>query len=304
MRPQMDPERLEVERKNLLHELKAARDQTARSAMDLLLQATFGDDHPFGLPEEGRESVLRGLSRPVLLGWHQGLLTRMQRLVVAAGDVQAEALRDAIDELFFELPLERTTQPPPQWDGITHIQERIEQREKQQTALAIAFQAPSPTDPDYPALLVMLAVLSSSSGRLKVELRGRQSLAYAVGASELGLSQHNLMICTIASEASKEQAARLGMLQELDRMRQGLITDEELSRAQTLLIGRRATGFQTLSARVSRHAWAHFRGLGVEGFENQPARVLATTREEVLAVARRVILPDRYSIGIARGRGK
>lgn len=302
--PLMDAERLEVERKSLLNELKAARDQTARSAMDLLMQAAFGDEHPFGIPDEGRESVLRNLNRHQLLEWHQLHLSRMHRLVVAAGDVDATSLRDALDEQFSALPLDREITAAPAWNGIQGIQERVEQREKQQTALALAFQAPSPTDPDYPALLVMLAVLSSSSGRLKAELRGRQSLAYAVAASELGLSQHNLLLCTIACEASKEQAARRGMLEELDRMCQTLISDEELERARTLLVGRRATGSQTLSARVARLAWAQFRGLGVAGYEKQPARVKAVEREDVLRVARSVLLPDRYAIGIARGRGK
>lgn len=307
--PRMDPARLELERKSMLLELKAAHDQTARSATDLLMRATFGEDHPLGCPEEGREAVLQALTRDQLLDWHTEKTSRSHRMIVAAGDVRAESLRDAVLERLGGLSAERPALLQHPWEGLTGIHERAEPRQKRQTAIAMAFQGPPPTDPDAVALQALLVVLGGSSGRLKAELRGKQSLAYSVGAHELGRPQHNLILCTIACEASKEQAARDGILYELARVQQarveqGGVTAEELAKAKALLIGRRATGLQSLSARVGQYAWAISRGLGVEGYERRPELVAQLTQADLLRVARRYFTLDRYAIGIARGRGK
>jgi zinc protease len=244
------------------------------------------------------------MGRDEVIAWYQNTLSRHRRVVVVAGDVRARAVADLIQERLQSLRPLSTPQELPPREELRGVREAVETRAKQQTAMALAFPAPPPDAPEHPALVLLMEILSGSGGRLYSELRGRQSLAYSVGAFELGLTQENALVCTIAGDAAKEQASREGILRELDRLCRDGVSAEEVARAQAALLGRRAIGLQTLGARAGALAWAELKGVGVAGWQGLPRRYQEVTAGEVLEVARRYLVTDRYAIGIARGIGK
>lgn len=301
--PHFDPERLELERKSLLQSLRLAHEQPVRSAQLLMRQAAFGLHHPLGCSEEGREQVLQHLTREQLLHWLRPRWSQAQARLVVAGAVSTSAAQSALGELLSGLPSIHAHTSAPPWEGLKAPVERVASRPKKQTGLALALEAPSPLHADAPAYRVLVTLLSSSSGRMRAELRNRQSLAYSLGAGDYGTSQHNLLVLSMACDSSKEMAARAGLLHVLEGLVLHPPSQEELDRTRQLLLGRRATSLQTLSARTGSLAHALARGMTLHFYDQFEERLQAVTLEQLQAVAARWCRPERYALGVARGEG-
>lgn len=301
--PRFDPERLELERKSMLQSLRLVHEQPVRSAYLLMRQAAFGIEHPLGCSEEKLEQVLQGLTQEQLWAWLQPRWARQNARLVVAGAVSAAALREPLGELLADLPLTHRMCPTAPWEGLQAPVERLAQRSKKQTGLSLALVAPPPLHPDAMAFRVLVTLLSSSSGRMRAELRNKQSLAYSLGAGDEGTSEHNLLVLSIASDASKEAAARAGLLQVLEGLVHEPPSLEELERTRQLLLGRRATALQTLSARTGSLAHALERGMSLDDYQTFESRLQAVTVEQLREVAARWCWPERYALGIARGAG-
>jgi zinc protease len=179
-----------------------------------------------------------------------------------------------------------------------------ESRDKAQTAIALAFPAPSRTDDDRFAASLIGTVASGLGGRFFDELRDRQSLAYTVhaGASEKRLA--GIFASYIATSPEKEDLARNGLLAEFAKLRQEPVGEDELSRAREYTIGSHAIA-QELGASVLAEmldAWMF--GSGLRELTEYDTRVRAVTAQEMCDVARRYFDPARRVEGIVRGVGR
>jgi zinc protease len=222
---------------------------------------------------------------------------------VVAGAVTTSAAQSALGELLSGLSSRHTHTVAPPWEGLKAPVEQVASRPKKQTGLALALEAPSPLHTDAPAYRMLVTLLSSSSGRMRAELRNRQSLAYSLGAGDNGTSQHNLLVLSMACDTSKEMAARAGLLHVLEGLVLHPPSQEELDRSRQLLLGRRATSLQTLSARTGSLAHALARGMTPHFYDQFEERLNAVTLEQLQAVAARWCRPERYALGVARGEG-
>ena len=99
-------------------------------------------------------------------------------------------------------------------------------------------------DPDLPALDVLTQILSGQGGRLFLELRDKQSLAYSVTAFDLEGIDPGIWGVYIAGEPAKLGEMKTGIERELHQIVDGPISDEELARAKAYLIGSQAVSLQ------------------------------------------------------------
>ena len=102
----------------------------------------------------------------------------------------------------------------------------------------------------------------------------------------------------------QEEEARAALLAEFARLREQLVTAEELERAQTYAVGTHAIARQSGAAVLGELVDAWLRGTGLGELESYPASVRAVTAEEMRAVAAECFAPTRRVEGIVRGVGR
>ena len=95
----------------------------------------------------------------------------------------------------------------------------------------------------------------------------------------------------IATAPEKLEQARRGIDLELERLVQEPVTASELDRARRYLIGNHAIDRQRSAARAASLALEGRYGLGTDAALRYPEHVEAITRDDLLRVARRVMLP-------------
>ena len=89
----------------------------------------------------------------------------------------------------------------------------------------------------------------------------------------------------------------------LERMRTELVTDEELAEAKEAYVNSFVFSFTSPSAIVNRFIELEYDGLPKDFLQQLRARVVALTKEDILAAAKKHLHPDRLTI-VAVGPGE
>lgn len=297
--PAFDENEAEKIRPELLSRLKQQDDSLTSIAFREFNRLLF-DGHPYGLNTAGSEQAIKSFTAAILRDIYRQHARPDQLVLAVSGDVEAEKVRDIVTSLFGGWTYEKT-------ESKTDIQEDILtpsapagpnlhsiSRDKEQVHLIIGFLGTAMNSPDRYALEVLDTILSGQSGRLFTELRDRQSLAYSLSSfSLLGLDTGAFGIY-IATSPDKKQQAIDEIWQELQKVRTEPVSEEELAKAKSMLIGSYELGLQTRGAQALDLALNESYDLGQDFGNRYINEIEKVDAGAVMAVAVKYTLPDHY----------
>lgn len=292
-------EALETELAVARSELASMRDDMYRWPMRLLVEAAY-EGHPYGVPVSGTESSLAVITAGDARDWHARHVLEGCAVIGVVADGDPDALATSAARHFGML--EERTRPRgarAEWPGGTV--QRVETREKAQTALALAYPGPSRLDDDRFAAELLANIASGLGGRFFDELRDRQSLAYTVhaGVSERVLG--GMFTAYIATSPDREEEARAGLLAEFARLREEPVTAEELQRARRYALGTHAISRESGGSRLGEMVSAWLLGTGLSELASYETSVSEVTAADIQAVARRYFDDARRVEAVVRG---
>lgn len=289
---------LDTERTLALAELAALRDDMYRYPLRLATSAAFAG-HPYGVMVSGDESTLPRITAEMVRAWHRERFLTSRSVIALVGDAEPDELAAVAAASFAALRGgEESGVAVPVWPRA--VVERVERREKAQTALALLFPGPSRGDDARFASALLAGVASGLGGRFFDELREKRSLAYTVHAFASERALAGTFGAYIATSPEKEEEARCGLLAEFARLRDAPVAADELARAQTYAIGvhaiRQQSGAAVLADMVDAYLFGSLAELGAV-----EERVRAVTAAEMQRVARVYFDETRRVEGIVRG---
>ena len=292
---------LETERALALADLTALRDDMYRYPVRLATSAAFAG-HPYGVPATGDETTLPVITVDQVRDWHRARLLHAPAVIGVVGDADPAELAGLVAGAFGELQGGALTSlGVPSWPS--SVVQRVEQREKAQTALALMFPGPARTDDARFMTSMIAGVASGLGGRFFDELRDKQSLGYTVHAFASERALAGAFVAYIATSPEKEEIARRGLLAEFAKLRDEPVTAKELEQAQRYAIGVHAIRQQSGGAVLGDMVDAYMFG-GLRELAEFDARVRGVTAEEMLAIARMYFDESRRVEGVVRGVGR
>ena len=300
LQPAFQPEELERERRDTLAALARREDRLSARVFDLFARAHYGD-HPYGRPVAGTPDAVSRVDLEALTAHHERLVHGANLVVAIAGDVDPDAAADAVSRRLGELPTGEPVEgsfasPPP--EATAHQVE--ERKDRAQSHLVLGFRGLTLDDPDRDALEVLSQVLAGQGGRLFLELRDRQSLAYTVSAMNVESVHPGFFSVYIGTAPEKLDDARAGIRDELMRLLDHAPDEAELDRARSYLIGNHAIDQQRSGNRAMHLALDLRYGLGTRGDVDYPDRIRAVDRDALLRVAQRVLRFDLATEAVIR----
>ena len=173
---------------------------------------------------------------------------------------------------------------------------------KTQADIAIGLPAVKRSDPDYEALRVANLILGRLGlmGRLGASVRERQGMAYYASSSvSAGLARGTWTAYAGVDPANIDRAIE-SILEEVDKMRNEPVTDDELADAKSYLIGSLPLGMESSDSIADSALDIAFYNLGLDYVDRLPDQIRALTKEDLLRVSQRYLLTDRVAIAIAR----
>jgi predicted Zn-dependent peptidase len=294
----IDQEEVDRERTVVQQEIRRAYDQPSAWAGHLLSQACFGDQ-PLGWPIAGTVETVQELQRPDFMD-HIGTwyVPKNMVLSVAGNTAHAEVLEQAKKLLG---ALDGGAAPPisEARDGIPEQNVVVEAREIAQSNLGIALRAVSRTDPDrYPAMILNAILGRGMSSRLFKEVRERRGLAYSVGSSLTRYQDAGVL--SISAGVSPEHVAEATTVikQELMKLVNERVGDEELTKARDYTTGSFRLGLETPMALAQRAGDQLLMVGEIEPIEDVVAKLQAVTADDVQRVAQRLFRDDNLSMSL------
>ena len=291
---------IDTERALALAEVQRMRDDMYRFPMRLAADAAY-EGHPYARSVVGTPESLVAITREAVVAQHARTVHGGACVVGVVGDVEAAQVAELVQRQFGVLSWGDDLAPPPApWPPSLVL--RAEEREKQQTALAMLFRGPSRRDPSRHAARVLGAVVSGLGGRFFEQLRDKQSLAYTVAAYPVERRAGGLFAAYIATEPEREEEARAGLLQQFALLCEAPVRRDELERAQRYLVGTHAIAQQSGGSVLSDliDAWSF--GEGLPELTTYCDALRRVTAADIQSLAQRWFDPASRVEGVVRGR--
>lgn len=290
---EMEAEKIRPER---LSVLKIQEDSLPSLAFREFSRILF-QGHPYGLNTAGSKEVLERITADELKNIYNKAARPDSLVLSVVGQVKAEEVRDKVEELFgawsnSDTPkiIDESLPPnPPSAPEIFNIT-----KDKEQTHVIIGFLGTTFHSPDRYALEILDTVLNGQSGRLFIQLRDKQSLAYSLSSfAMMGIDTGSFGVY-IGTSPDKKEAAIKGVWQELFKIREDTISKEELEKAKSLIIGHYELGLQTHGSQAMDMALSETYDLGQDFGKKYIHEISRISAEDVLEVAQKYIQPDHY----------
>ena len=273
---------LESEREVVLEEIAMYEDEPQDKVHDILSEAIFGD-HPLGRPVIGRGDVVgvpdRGqgvrLSRRPLCPRHdRGLGGRQPRARPDRGVWRANGSPTA-------LATERARSPAPA-PGRRGQRVAFHSKETEQYHVCLGGEGIARNDERRFALSILDAILGgSTSSRLFQEVREKRGLAYAVYSWASQYQDTGQVGIYVGTREDNVVQALDVIGNELERLRQEPVAEDELRRACEHVKGRLALSMESTASRMTRLGRSVLMGTPLLTLDETIERLEAVTREDL-----------------------
>jgi len=286
---------IERERGVILEEIKIDEDNPDVLVHELFTQ-NFWKDHPLGKPILGTTATVARLDQPKLLDYHSGRFHAGNMVFSAAGHLDHGGFVDAVQEKFASLhsgqPIGELPAPPSGSRILLKNKKALEQ-----VQICLGVPAPPITDEDRYATLILNTVLGGGmSSRLFQTIREERGMAYSV-FSDLSPYRDTGTLCVYAGTSANKALETIDLiLIEFRKLKEEILSDEELTRAKDQLKGNILMGLESSNSRMASLARQEIYFGQFFTAEEITARIDAVEAAQVQTMAQRLFDPARIAV--------
>ena len=257
---------------------------------DAFSRALYGE-HPYARRAQGTAETLAALTADDLRALHGRTFARANMNIAVVGAIDAATLKAELDRVFGALPAEPALEP------VGKAQLKLDQRVNHvyalpQASLQLVYPGVAREDPAFFAAFLMNHVLGGGtfSSRLFDEVREKRGLAYGVGSS-LVTGDHADMLAIGTSTRADRAQETLQLIRDVVRdVAENGITEAELAKAKTYLVGAYPINNLDSSTAVARTLLELQKDKrGIDYIERRKALIEAVTLDQVKAAAARLL---------------
>lgn len=282
---------IQRERQMQLNQIKSKKDNPAQICMNLFSQAMFGS-HPYSRDALGSAATLEPLQSSDLNSWWKQNFLQRKKTIAICGATEAESWIKSWEEASKSSPKSASV-PPDQKISYPKSEVHVfEKLEKEQSHLVCGYPGLTLHDGRRYALQIMQSVLAGQGGRLFLELRDKNSLAYSVSPLRMEGIDGGYFGAYIGCAPNKVDLALSMMREQFDRLRTELIPPDELERAKRYIVGRHDIDLQRSSALSSAILFNDLYGIDYNEAFNSADKYWSVTAEEVRKLADEIFGPS------------
>ena len=293
------------ERDVILEERSSRTDNEPSSLLAEQMSAAQFLRHPYGTPIIGWRHEIEALDHEDALNFYRRYYAPDNAILVVAGDITAAELKPLAEKYYGVLapagmPARVRPSEPPQ---ISPRQVTLSDVRVAQPSLTRSYLAPSQgsgADGDSVALQIFSEILGNkSTSRLYQALVVDQALTAWAGSSyqSMMLDSSRFFIYAESLPGIAIADVEAAMDEVIDDLLATGPSDEEIAAVKSRLQAVVVYALDNPQSVASIFGNALSVGITVEEIERWPERVAAVTREQIMAVARRVLRPERSVTG-------
>ncbi len=279
--------------------IRESSDSSTARTKEMLFQSLF-PGHPYAFPSHGREQVLAALDRDKLLKWHEQTINRQLPLFIIVGDTDGSALvssviasgfkrREVDDSIKVKIPQAPKTG------------EKIEQRPRSQTILALGSAGPKGDSDDLIAMDVIEAAMNGRGGRLLGASGDRQDIISSAQLDNQAWFAAGAVYAYAVVTPGNESRARAELSAEFERVSSNGLTEQELAAAQSRAALLDLAMLQSQATHALRYADSIYYKKEAARVDNYADRVSKVTASDIKRVATAYLKPSSLFVCMLRG---
>ncbi|MGD0293503.1 MAG: pitrilysin family protein [Terracidiphilus sp.] len=295
LNPVFDVSDIERERGVILEEIKLDADNPEVLVHELFTQALW-KDHPLGWPILGTSKTVARLDRESLTAYHGDRFHGGNMIFSAAGNLDHDEFIETVARKFSTLAGGATLNELPAPEASARIILR-NKKSLEQVQICLGVPAPPITDENRYATLILNTVLGGGmSSRLFQTIREERGMAYSI-YSDVSPYRDTGTLCVYAgTSVGKGLEVVELILEEFRKLKQELLSEEELTRAKDQVKGNILLGLESSGARMSNLARQEMYFHEFFTVDEIIARINEVDAVQVQAMAQKLFGPARIAV--------
>ncbi|QEE29729.1 insulinase family protein [Terriglobus albidus] len=296
LHPTFTPDDIVREQSVILEEIKMDEDNPDYLVHELFTQ-NFWKDDALGRPILGTKKTVSSFRQQTVFDFYAGHFTAANMVFSAAGNLDHHTFVALVEQHFSGLSATSSALPGRACPRAQHHLTLRNKKSLEQVQICLGTAAPAVASQlRYPVYLLNTILGGGMSSRLFQTIREDRGLAYSI-YSEMNPFRDTGSLCVYAGTApEKAKEAILLTVSELSRLKQELVTEDELERAKNQLKGNIVLGLESSSSRMANLARQQMyfdRFFTVDEIIDQ---VEAVTREDLQVLAQELFHPDSLAL--------
>jgi len=305
LHPSMTQEEFDKAQEQFLSGIEAGKDEPSEIMSNVFGALTYGKDHPYG--EMITEETVKAITLDDCKAYHQTYFKPNVAYLAIVGDVKLKTMKKLIKKYFGEwesAEVPSFTYDLPMGNKKTSVA-FVDRQASVQSVIRIGNPIVlHPGEADVDAMRVMSQILGGgSSGRLYNNLR--EDKGYTYGAYSTWSTDKLVSAFYVFAQVRNEvtDSAVQEFLFELNRMRTGEVTAEELQLAKASISGSFGRSLEQPGTIAGFAINTALYNLPADYYQNYLKRLDAVTPEDIKRVANKYIAADKLLITIV-GKGQ
>ncbi len=295
--PAFPEDKIDLQKEQIKTSIKRRNDSPGSINYRYFYHTLYGD-HPSGRILEWE--YVKPITRPDLVAYHEQWFTPDRMMLAVTGDFDPQQVVALIEKHFGnweaggdQAPQVPEVQTDPQ-PGVFLIEKDINQ-----SNILIGHMGITEDNPDRYAVQVMNYILGGGSftSRMTSKVRSDEGLAYSVGSRySPGTEVPGLFMAYCQTKSETTHRAIDLMMAEIERIRQDMVSDDELQGAKDSYINRYIFNFTSASEIVMRLMELEFNDRPRDLLQSYIENIRSVTRDDVLRVAQEYLKPEQLTI--------
>ena len=289
---------LEKEKGVIVEEINMYEDMPMRNVHHLLASLVFGDT-PLGRPILGTKESIADFTREDFVNYRKQFYRGSQCTVVIAGAVDPANGETLVSKYFAELASGEPYRPvPATFQGPVRV--ALDVRKSEQTHLALAIQALQLNDPRKYALRTLATILGGNmSSRLFVSVREEQGLCYYVRAHTDSMVDTGTIVISAGVDNNRLPLAVSAIVKELQKLKDELVSDEELNRAKQYQLGKILLSLEDSEDVAEFYGLQHVLEGKIDSIDELERGIESVTAQEVLELAQKLFVNNGLRLAVS-----
>ncbi len=295
--PGFDPERVETFRAQAIEAMKNRNDVPLAIAIRELNALAWGADHFEG--KMPTEQSINGCTIDDMRALHARIFNPANLIISVVGDFDESAMTERLEHALagwtFGSPVPPI--PAPSNDiapGVYHSE-----KDAPQGQILIAMRGLTRDDPDSVPVLIMNQILGGGgfTSRITNRVRTQEGLAYTAGSTFSNrVDYEGLFLAYAFSKSVTTPLATRLMFEEINRIREEPVTDEELQTVKNQLIETFPRRFESKGGTLITFVNDEMTGRDPNFWHTYRNKIRAVTKDDVLAMAKKHLRPEEMMI--------
>ena len=257
---------------------------SARVKVSDAFTKTIYENHFYGNTYTNMLEALDSITKEDVIESYKQILSEGKKVVAVVGSLEFDYVKELLEKTIGKLDnnnIKTNEIEKPQLLNAKRTD--VIKEDANQAQILQGWIIPNFYSEDYPAIALINTILGASglSSRLFLELRDKKGLAYTVRSSCETKAQCAVFSIYIATEPSNIDISLAGFKEEIDKIKNILVSDEELNNAKNNIIGKQQFITETNLQQSTTLAYYGIMGLGFDYQSKIVEKVKSVTPDQI-----------------------